>query len=220
MNKKWIVGLLVGLGLTLGGSSPAWAVMGLTTPDPSLPPSGGSYMASLTIYHSIYGPAIVHQAAHKGFVNVMTTPSGPDEIENFDSTLDAMISVGGGPLIPVTLMGPVSTLVVGKVGNTTGTFATEMLSMNLTGLSPLGPVMIRESPTLPSLGSTSITSVGSGLYHIDSFFDVFTELSLDGGQNWQPSEGPTRVSLCPEPTSVSLLVLALLGAAGYCRRRK
>jgi hypothetical protein len=53
--------------------------------------------------------------------------------------------------------------------------------------------MIRESPTLPSLGQTSITDLGGGLYQIDSFFDVFTELSIDGGNTWLPADSSVHV---------------------------
>ena len=79
----------------------------------------------------------------------------------------------------MTANGRVQTIAYGKgPGSITGTFQTEMLGMNLIGT---GGVMIRESPSRPSLGQTKITDIGVGLYHIDSFFDVFTELSLDGG---------------------------------------
>jgi hypothetical protein len=220
MIRHKLIGAICLCGL-LALSTQAFAVGGVNTPNPGLPPTAGSYMASLAVFHSIYGPAIVQQAAHKGFTNIMisTTPSG-DEIENFDSMLDAMVSVGAAPPVPVLMTGPVSTLVLGKAGHVTGTFDTEMLSMSLTGMTPLGPIMIRESPTLPSLGKTSISDIGGGLYHIDSFFDVFTELSIDGGQQWIPSEGPTHVRLCPEPTSIALVSLALVGLVGLARRRR
>jgi hypothetical protein len=97
-----------------------------------------------------------------------------------------------------------------------------MLSMNLSGGSLPPGAMIRESPTLPSLGQTTVTDIGGGLYQIDSFFDVFTELSLDGGQTWMPStSGPGHVVLqpaVPEPTGVVLFALGLLGTAGLRRR--
>ena len=50
-----------------------------------------------------------------------------------------------------------------------------------------GGTLIRESPTRQSLGQTQITDLGGGQFRIDSFFDVFTELSVDGGQTWLPS---------------------------------
>ena len=90
-----------------------------------------------------------------------------------------MHGTGCGPIppsFPMTANGRVQTVAYGKgPTNVTGTFQTEMLGMSLIGT---GGVMIRESPTLQSLGQTKITDIGGGLYHIDSFFDVFTELSL------------------------------------------
>jgi hypothetical protein len=117
--------------------------------------------------------------------------------------------------------GPVSTKALNKgPADDTGTYDTEMLSMSLTG----GGVMIRESPTKASTGKTSITDIGGGMYHIDSFFDVFTELSLDGGATWIPKAGPrgTRVTLggVPEPSSILLLSLGLLGIGGGLTRRR
>jgi hypothetical protein len=69
----------------------------------------------------------------------------------------------------------------------------EMLALNASGL-PLG-MMIRESPTRASFGRHSIRLVGASTYEIASFFDVFTEISLDGGATWNPSLGPLRLEL-------------------------
>jgi hypothetical protein len=67
-------------------------------------------------------------------------------------------------------------------------FDTEMLSLNLSGGTLPGGIMVRESPTKASLGRTSVRTIASdGTYRISSFFDIFTELSLDGGQTWSPS---------------------------------
>ena len=114
-----------------------------------------------------------------------------------------MVSVLGGAFQPITLAGPVQTIVFNKVGNVTGTFQTEMLALNLVGG---GGIMIRESPTLQSQGQTTITSIGAGQFRIDSFFDIFTELSIDGGQTWIPSNGATRVQLGIPELGTSLLI--------------
>jgi hypothetical protein len=208
----------------------------LITTIPDLPPLGGIYLS--TDVHQIFGgPAlqfilslpehapIAAEAQRRpgGHAGLPGTPA--DEIESFPSVLNFQgeviqngISLG---IFPLTATGPVETMVVGKIGNVTGTFDTEMLSMNLSGISPLGPFMIRESPTLPSTGVTSITDIGGGLYRIDSFFDVFTELSIDGGGTWMPSNnGAGHVTLVPEPTSMSLLAFGVLGAVGFVRRRR
>jgi hypothetical protein len=63
----------------------------------------------------------------------------------------------------------------------------ELLQLDiLTGGARPG-VMIRESPTLPSLGVTRIEPQPDGPFVISSFFDVFTELSLNNGITWLPA---------------------------------
>ena len=65
-----------------------------------------------------------------------------------------------------------------------------------------------------STGETTITSLGGGLFRVDSFFDVFTELSVDGGLHWiDSSDPPGHVALVPEPGTLALAgaALALLG---------
>ncbi|MDP2209179.1 MAG: hypothetical protein Q8K98_10485, partial [Bacteroidota bacterium] len=74
------------------------------------------------------------------------------------------------------------------------TFSTEMLSMEVGG-SSLGGVMLRESPTLQSTGTTKIKRVADASYRIGSFFDIFTEISLDGGATWTRSAAASRVKL-------------------------
>ena len=77
--------------------------------------------------------------------------------------------------------------------------------------------MIRESPTLQSTGQTRITDLPGGGYRINSFFDVFTEISLDGGQSWTPSDGPAHMSSVPEPGTLLLVGAGTLALA--LRRR-
>ena len=125
----------------------------------------------------------------------------------------------GSPGAPVALQGPVGVMIYGRTSPTaTGSFDTEMLSLDLSGALPGGGLlMIRESPTLTSTGHTSITPIGGGLFKIDSFFDVFTELSLDGGNQWIPAQGSVRVVLgpnvIPEPGTWFLLGTSLASCA-------
>lgn len=97
----------------------------------------------------------------------------------------------------------------------TGAFDAELRSMNLTGSAG---TLIRESPTLQSLGTVQIS--GTSPYEISSFFDIFTELSLNGGNTWIPATSSTGVEGVPEPGTATLLAAAglLLVAARKGRR--
>lgn len=115
---------------------------------------------------------------------------------------------------------PVSTVTGNGTAHVIGTaplgeprvFDTEMISFDLSGVyNGVSPFLIRESPTLASMGQATIADVGTGQYRIDSFFDVFTEMSVDGGQTWFP------MVAVPEPGTM-LTLLAPLGLLRRCRR--
>src|SRR5439155_16134345 len=94
-------------------------------------------------------------------------------------------------------------------GGTSGgdqVYDTEMLSMNLSGGSLPNGVMIRESPTRASLGETRIMPVTGG-YMISSFFDVFTEISLDGGNTWSPSDTSGHMELQTDPATYPTVIM-------------
>ncbi len=222
-----LMGILV---LAMGGSASA----GVVTFNPVLPSDTGDYRPPEQVHAEFIGPdllVVLEKPIHKPFSPATAIDEvGSDELETFDSSLTGTAIVTSSALglegvpIPLVLSGPVQTAVRGKVGQTTGTWDTEMVSMSLTGdvLLPFGPplvVVVRESPTLQSTGQTTITDLGRGEFQIDSFFDVFTELSLDGGLNFIPSTGSTRMILTPEPSSVlSLLSLVAVGCIGGIAR--
>jgi hypothetical protein len=196
----------------------------IITPDPNIPPlyPSGVYRSPDTVF-ATYGGAGLSIVLTDVEIRVLSRSysfAGPNEIEDLTVSVPGKVSVNGSPAQPANGSGPSTWVAFGKAGNTTGTFNTEMLSMNLSGTSPFGPFMIRESPTLASLGQTSITDIGGGLYRIDSFFDVFTELSIDGGQTWMPdTSGPARVDLMPVPEP-SLCAFAGLAIAALVSRRR
>ena len=72
---------------------------------------------------------------------------------------------------------------------------TEMVSMSLTGAIPGGPtILVHESPSLPSPGAIDVFDLPDGTFAVDSFFDVFTEISIDGGP-YLPADGTTTLVL-------------------------
>ena len=149
-----------------------------------LPPPLSTYAGS---FHAKYADGTniydLSNPEHSKFTGCdLPSPSGCTS-HMFGSFVQADFSVNMG--LPMSVNGSGNTRIQVCFDNQNGPtrfFDTEMLQLDISG----GPLMIRESPTLPSLGRTAITDLG-GMYRIDSFFDVFTELSLDGGQTWLPS---------------------------------
>ena len=137
--------------------------------------------------------------------------------QEFDALVEGVFDDGSGPQ-PVILQGPVTTVVRGKGGATTGSWDTEILSMDLSGDVGGIPIEIRESPSLPSPGETRVEDIGGGEFRIDSFFDVFTELSIDGGPFQPQVNEATRMDL-PEP-GLSLGVLSALPLLHWLARRR
>jgi hypothetical protein len=202
-------------------------------PNLTLPPMNaqgqalGSY-STPEQYHALYDNVFRFPAAtHANWVNSFSLPAlGFTATHSFNSTAyitGAEYSPNGGatwlPVGNIVSSSAFATVKVTCVG--TLDYSTEMLGLDITASSPLGPVMIRESPTLASTGHTTLTPVTGG-YTVNSFFDIYTEISLDGGMNWIPdSLGPTLVQYaCPEPsaTAVGLLGLALAGLFAIRRR--
>jgi hypothetical protein len=208
----------------------AWPSIGradyLTTND-NLPPLGGEYVSPAGWAALYYPPGVmVKDVVLSNFsLTFPPPPPGPGTsvIHSFSEQVDGMFSVNGGAtyesfVLPGNETDRITSGVdVGNVRN----FDTEMLQLDITGPSSVGTIMIRESPTKASTGHTSITYNGNGTCMISSFFDVFTELSIDGGQTWIPDmNAPAHLTLVPEPSSVVLLAVALLALAGWVRRRR
>ena len=78
-------------------------------------------------------------------------------------------------------------------------------------------LMVRESPTRSSLGETVVVDPVPFTY--SSFFDVFVEISVDGGQSWSPSNDTLHITT-PEPSSLLALMGGLAFAAPCLRRRR
>ena len=207
-------------------AGPALA-QGIDTTDPELPPLDGVYRTAAQVHAEFDAPLppiIMENILHQAVFVRLREEFGPDELEEFDSILRADVTISGNPVGQVELTGPVTTMVFGKVGNVTGTFQTEMISMSLTGNVGGGIVEIQESPTMPSQGETTITDLGGGLYHIDSFFDVFTELRADFGGGFSPwvpqTNGPSRVDLGPDPAIPEPAGLGLIGIGLVALRKR
>ncbi len=92
-----------------------------------------------------------------------------------------------------------------RSGSTTGTIRMmspapgapielELLALELVDV--VGGFRLRECPSRPSHGREA-AAPNAGGFHIDSFFDVFTELSLDGGQSWVDAPQSDHLEIGP-----------------------
>ena len=166
--------------------------------------------------------------------SVRSSIIGGNQSTLFDMPFFATITDGAShPLGSVLMDGSVDVLVFNRGSDTLpGTFSTEMLQLDLSGAiqspGPLGGQFLMlwlqsENPNggPGTTGQTTVTPSRPGFW-VSSFFDVFAEISLDGGRTWIPqSNGPTPVSLVatPEPASFALVAAGCLAAALWRRRR-
>jgi len=109
------------------------------------------------------------------------------------------------------------------------TFPTEILSMDLTGASP-GPdnngTLLRLLDSAEHHGHVTVLKLsdpgpgGGGTFHVDSFFDVFTEISLDGNSYIPPESSNSLYggATTPEPASALMLMFGSLVLATRRRR--
>jgi hypothetical protein len=145
----------------------------------------------------------------------------------FDVNYEMHLSLGLGPIVPRFGFGEMHVVGSAPIGPNPWTriFQLELTQLDLipSQLDPFPTILLRESPTLASTGVTTVVDLclACGAFHwqVDSFFDVFTEISVSGGQDWTPTTASMRLVQLPEPTTLMLLLLGMLTASRRrCRR--
>ncbi|MFZ0826555.1 MAG: HYR domain-containing protein [Verrucomicrobiia bacterium] len=177
-------------------------------PTPNLPPLAGEYIGSPAQWFAFYANGIIiTNASLDQFTQTQSPPApGTSQTESFGASVSGLISVNGGAsFTPFSAPASVSEQVNSRADldtNNTRFFDTEILTLNLSGGTLPGGMMVRASPTLASLGRTSVRTNAPNDYRISSFFDLFTEISLDGGNTWSPGiTAPGTIALTNNPQS-------------------
>jgi hypothetical protein len=195
----------------------ASAIPSFPTIDNRLPNPDKPYeMTSGTVYYSDWPFALYDLSIQPSNPSQLDYPSPrSDGRLEFDSTFDikyeAVVSWGLGPVHTLTGIGNARAIGVTRPETSTfdsiyylQVFDTELVSLNLFGLSPIPEVMFRESPTLRSNGVTirqDACPVCAGPFtrwKISSFFDVFTEYTMNGGATWYPASDLIHVEQAPD----------------------
>ncbi len=131
------------------------------------------------------------------------------------------------PIGSVALTGTVDETVLGRTSDSeTGSFNTLITGLQLTGNLVLPGSSLDGATLLATLdgsqtsgGTTTITPVGS-LFRIDSFFDVFIDVSIPDTPYSRSGIGPIPlVAVAPEPSTWALMLIGFagLGLAGWRR---
>ncbi len=149
-------------------------------------------------------------------------PSGQDITTNIDyvGTLTTLSNV---PIGPVQLSGSFEQEVLGRTFSTeTGSWTTDVVGLSLSGPVLGNTLTSTMDPSQSSTGTTSITPMGP-VFRIDSFFDVFVELSLNSVPPLNAQRGPIEVvATTPLPAALPLFATGLgaMGLLGWRRKRK
>ncbi len=147
--------------------------------------------------HQKWQQVLARKPSHWRFTNCAQPSHKPNSlasVHTFSSQVDCEISIdNGGSFLPISAPALCTVVVTfNHVLGDTEYYDNEMIQLDITGL-PFG-MLVRESPTMASIGVTTIRPFSTG-YMISSFFDVFTELSMNGGASWIPSRDDVGVPL-------------------------
>lgn len=125
-------------------------------------------------------------------------PSGPFQVDSFFDVFVEVTFDNGSTWQSHTADGQGRAIFTPQLPISGGQpFLTEMVQLDISGGSLPSGMRLREHTGASSPGAT-LDRPGSGF---DSFFDVYFELSLDGGQTWNTELGNLRLTLGPpQPT--------------------
>jgi len=182
------------------GSDPTG--LGVQAGQESLPAVGAAYHGTVA-HRFLGGSAELTCSSHGEFTGAVAPPStqGATVTSDYFATFEGQLILAP-PLVPETVTHALSLqarmverITFAATQGAMRTFDTELLTFEWGGSTAPAGVMVRESPSLASTGRTTITTLSGGQYRIESFYDVWLEISLDGGGTWHPSEAVVRMAL-------------------------
>ena len=173
----------------------------------TLPPTNGVYISPAQ-FHQFYANGIViRNARHRFFTQSLPPPPiGGSQTHNFGSQVDCEVSIdGGASFFPASAPAQVTVHVTstGQQG-ATRTFDTEMLQLDIGGGSLPAGVMLRESPSRPSLGQTTVRQVPGG-YMIIEFLRCVHRTQHRMAAPMVPAQDAGHVELRKDPSTVSAI---------------
>lgn len=149
----------------------------------------------------LFGPAVQVGNLALEVDSSVTLPTG--ELEVIIQSARVSLSLDGGITLNDFTANGVMRVMIHKIHNGTNRLVDmEVQQLDISGGTLPGAVMVRESPTRASTGRTSLRSI-NGRFATSSFFDIFTEISLDGGATWTPAAEPVCLDLSSSPAATA-----------------
>lgn len=189
---------------------------------PTLPVLGVPYASSIGVgcFPAAGACVVPGTITLTSLVSSTFDSSGQNIVANA-SYVGTLTNLGGVPIGSVNLSGTLEEEIFGRTSpSALGIWATELLALSLSGPVLGHTLTLTLDPAVPSTGFSSIMAEGGqgDRFRIDSFFDVFVELSLDTIPPLSTTRGPLHLSLVPEPSTWLLLIGGIAGL-GCLRRR-
>jgi hypothetical protein len=146
---------------------------------------------------------------------------------SFPISYELLWGIGLAP--PTLSMGQGAMHVIGATPLGFSPFIAEVVQLDLAAIAPIPEISFREAPPIgdpildvlrESRGLITTEPAPGGMHRISAFFDVVTEISLNGGSTWLLADDAIRLAQVPEPSSALLAVIASLAACGAISRRR
>lgn len=201
-SRHWVIGLVLTTGITCSGGDGSPTEPGVLVSVVALPVAGAAYRGAGE-HVFLDGAAALTCGNHGLFSSAVNPPQriGETVVSEYTAAFVGEL-VLEPPVVSSSAMHSldVQARMAERItlrGSSDGEriFDTELMTFELGGADMPDGVLVRESPDLPSSGRTTITAASGGFSRVESYFDVWLEISVDDGRSWHLAESAVRMTL-------------------------